>query len=74
MADKYEELKKIHARAMDSHVHIDSEEFKALSAMVMINDQTDVDYDIEKIHSVLDQIAIKCLGFSGWIEAYHNID
>lgn len=69
-----ENLAARHKAVIESHVFIDNEEFKALASMAMVNDQVTEGYDTDKIHSVLDQIAIKCLGYKGWIEAYHDID
>ncbi len=74
METEHENLITRHKAVIESHVFIDHEEFKALAGMAMVNDQITEDYDTDKIHSVLDQIAIKCLGYNNWIEAYHDID
>jgi hypothetical protein len=57
-----------------SAISVDGREFINLATFVMINDEPCVDVDIEIIHSLLDQIAINCLGFDNWIQAYHSID
>ena len=50
------------------------EEFMTLATFAMVNDQPEQteDIDIDTLHSVLDQIAIKSLGCNDWIEAYHK--
>jgi len=57
-------------------IHIDSKEFINLATFVMTNDKPeDSEFvDIDVIRSILDQIAINCLGFDDWIQAYHAID
>lgn len=67
-------LEKTHARVIDNHVFIDGDEFKELATFVMCNDEPNQEAHIEIVHSVLDQMAIKCLGFDGWVQAYHSID
>lgn len=57
-----------------SAISVDGKEFINLATFVMINDGACGDVDIEIIHSLLDQIAINCLGFDNWIQAYHAID
>jgi hypothetical protein len=71
--ERYAELEKAHNRVVNSHVYIDSDEFAALSAMAMCNDDVCAEWDQEKVSSVLDQIAVNCLGFSDWTQAYHEI-
>lgn len=59
-----------------SAIHISSKEFMHLATFIMTNDCAEEDNiaDMEVIHSVLDQIAINCLGFDDWIQAYHELD
>ena len=67
-------MEQAHSRVIDSHVYIDGNEFKELSTFVMCNDSTEQEAHIDVVHSVLDQLAIKCLGFEDWVQAYHSID
>jgi hypothetical protein len=59
-----------------SSISIDGKEFITLATFVMCNDnpENNKDVDMKIIHSVLDQIAINCLGFSDWVQAYHELD
>lgn len=66
-------LEKRHSAVIDSHVHIDESEFKEMAALVMCSDSNEQDADMAVVHSALDQIAIKCLGYESWIQAYHEI-
>jgi len=74
MQTEDEQLRKRHKAVIDSHVFIDHDEFKNLAAFVMVNDQICGDYDIDVIKGVLEQIAVKCLGYESWLQAYHEIE
>lgn len=72
-ADDVTEIENRHSAVIDNHIHFSSEEFKEFAAFAMENDSLDQSANTEIIHSMLDQIAIKCLGFDDWIQAYHEL-
>lgn len=67
------EIEKRHSAVLDSHVYISEDEFKELATFKMCNDDPDQEAHIDVVDSILDQIAIKCLGYDNWIHAYHEI-
>jgi hypothetical protein len=67
-------LEETHAIVVDNHVFVDCVEFKELATFVMCNDNPNQEADMEVVHSVLDQVAVRCLGFDDWMQAYHSID
>jgi hypothetical protein len=70
-ADDVTEIEKRHGAVIDSHVYFSPEEFIELATFAMTNDCIEQDADTDIVNSALDQIAIKCLGFDNWIQAYH---
>lgn len=58
----------------DSNFIISKEEFMELATFKMTNDDPDQAADMDIVWSVMDKIAVKCLGYDGWIQAYHEID
>lgn len=62
------------ANIANTHVFIDSAEFNSLATFVMCNGGENQDADMDDVSSVLDQIAVKCLGYDNWIDAYHSIE
>lgn len=73
-ADDVTEIEKRHSAVIDNHIHFSSEEFYEFATFAMENDSLDQSAHVEVIHSMLDQIAIKCLGFNDWIQAYHEVN
>ena len=67
------EIEKRHTEVINSHVYVSEEEFRELATFKMCNDDLYQDADTDVVNSVLDQIAIKCLGYNDWIQAYHEI-
>ena len=74
LATDVNEKEKIRAQVIDTHLFISPEEFMALATFKMTNDDPDQDADMDIVESVLEQIAVKCLGFDNWIQAYHEIE
>jgi hypothetical protein len=72
-ADDVTEIEKRHCAVVDSHVYFSPEEFIELATFKMSNDCIEQSADTDIVNSVLDQIAIKCLGFDNWIQAYHKL-
>ncbi len=66
-------LEEAHSRVIDSHVFVSPEEFKEMATLVMCNDDPNQDADIHTLHSLLNQFAIKCLGYDDWFQAYHEL-
>ena len=56
-------------------IHITADEFMALATFVMTNDKPADENvaDMQVVHSVLDQVAINCLGYDDWVQAYHEL-
>jgi hypothetical protein len=73
LSEDVAEIEKAHSRVIDSHLFISHEEFKELATFAMCNDSPNQDANMEVIHSILDQIAVKCLNFDDWIQAYHEL-
>lgn len=72
LAEDVEYIEKRHSDVIDSHIHIDTDEFKALATFMMCNDNPNQDADIDTVHSVLNQIAAR-LGYDDWVSAYHEL-
>ncbi len=66
-------IEKRHSEVINSYVYVSEEEFRELATFKMCNDDLYQDADTDVVNSVLDQIAIKCLGYDDWIQAYHGI-
>ena len=73
LASDVDEKEKIRAQVIENHLFIDTEEFMALATFRMTNDNPDQEADTDIVDSVLEQIAVKCLGFDSWIQAYMEI-
>jgi len=73
LSEDVAEIEKCHSRVINSHIHFSTEEFMAFATFAMENDSTDQSADMTVIHSMLEQIAVNCLGFDDWIQAYHQI-
>lgn len=67
------EEKRVRHDVLMDHIFISHHEFKELETFAMCNDHACQEADMHVVNSVLDQIAIKCLGFDDWISAYHAI-
>lgn len=68
------EEKQTRCNIANTHVFVDCEEFNSLATFVMCNDSADQDSDMDDVHLVLNQIAVKCLGYKDWLDAYHSIE
>ena len=73
LATDVDEKEKIRAQVIDTHLFISPEEFMALATFKMTNDHPHQDADMDIVESVLEQIAIKCLGYDSWIQAYNGV-
>lgn len=67
------EEKRVRHDVLMDHVFISHDEFKELAAFAVCNDSIYQMANMDIVHSVLNQIATKCLGFDDWINAYHAI-
>ena len=73
LSEDVDHIEKRHSAVISNHIHFSTEEFMAFAAFAMENDSTDQSADMEVIHSMLEQIAVNCLGFDDWIQAYHQL-